>query len=416
MTALGAARAHWRDPLYRQSYLMLASTGVAAGTGLLFWVVAAHRVAPEVLGLAAGLFSANAFLSYLTGFALPFAMLRYGAADEGVTARLNAGLHFSAVTSVVAALVFGFAAPVVSPALVSYVDGWLDLVLFALAGVGAAAAVLVDNLLAARRRAGVVLARNTAAGLLKLAPLAVVTDPRGLYLAVTLPALCTVAVVLLAMPRLIPGYRLLAPYGDDPAVRELADFAWRNTPGSLLSGAPQFALPLVAVNVLGAHRNAFFHVAWSLSQIAYLVPAVVSNIALAQATAGSAGETARRGLRFALLLLVPAMPVIVAPGWLLALYGAEYGERAADPLRLLLVGAVPWAVVIIVQARLRTEHRFGTLTALTGGFCAAALAVPVLAAFRWGVNGMAAGWLAAVGGAAAVSWIRASRARTRVAP
>jgi hypothetical protein len=73
--------------------------------------------------------------------------------------------------------------------------------------------------------------------------------------------------------------------------------------------------------------------------------------------------------------------------------------------------------VIIVQARLRTEHRFGTLTALTGGFCAAALAMPVLAAYRWGVTGLAAGWLAAVGAAAAMSWIRASRPRPmRVAP
>jgi O-antigen/teichoic acid export membrane protein len=414
-----SARTHWSDPLYRQSYLMLASTGVAAGTGLLFWVVAAHRVAPEVLGLAAGLFAANAFLSYLTGFALPYAMLRFGAVDDGVSARLNASLHISAVTSVVAALAFGFAAPVVSPELASYVDGGLDLVLFALAGVGAAASVLVDNLLAARRRAGIVLARNAVAGLLKLAPLAVLsrTDPRGLYLAVTLPSLITVAVLLFALPRLVPGYRLLAPYGGDPAVRELADFAWRNTPGSLLSGAPQFALPLIAVNVLGAHRNAFFHVAWSLSQIAYLVPSVVSNIALSQGTAGTAGETARRALRFALLLLVPALPVVVAPGWLLALYGARYGAEAADPLRLLLVGAVPWSVVIVVQARLRTEHRFGTLTALTGTFCGAALAVPVLAAYRWGVGGMAAGWLAAVGSAAALSWWRAERGPvTRVGP
>src|SRR5215212_7922250 len=76
--AAKAAAQHWADPLYRQSYLMLASTGVAAVTGLLFWVVAARRAEPAVVGTAAGLFAANAFLSYLTGFGLPYAMLRFG--------------------------------------------------------------------------------------------------------------------------------------------------------------------------------------------------------------------------------------------------------------------------------------------------------------------------------------------------
>src|SRR4029079_9773889 len=83
--ALAAALArHWADPLYRQSYLMLASTGVSAGTGLLFWVFAALTVRPDVLGVAARLVAANAFLSYLTSFALPYAMLRYGARLTGL--------------------------------------------------------------------------------------------------------------------------------------------------------------------------------------------------------------------------------------------------------------------------------------------------------------------------------------------
>ena len=77
---------------------MLASTGVSAVTGLLFWVVAARRAEPAVLGAAAGLFAANSFLSYLTGFGLPYAMLRFGGSDR-ITARLNASLAFSAATS-----------------------------------------------------------------------------------------------------------------------------------------------------------------------------------------------------------------------------------------------------------------------------------------------------------------------------
>jgi len=44
--ALRAAAAHWAEPLHRQSYYLLASTGVSAATGLLFWILAARRTEP----------------------------------------------------------------------------------------------------------------------------------------------------------------------------------------------------------------------------------------------------------------------------------------------------------------------------------------------------------------------------------
>jgi O-antigen/teichoic acid export membrane protein len=396
---------HWADPLYRQSYLMLASTGVSAVTGLLFWVVAARRVDPAVLGAAAGLFAANAFLSYLTGFGLPYAMLRFGASDR-VTARLNASLAFSAATSLGAAVLFAVATPLVSPELAPHLRHWWpDLVLFAVAGIGAGAGVLVDNLLAARQRAGTVLARNAAAGVLKVAalPWLPVDDPRPLYLAVTLPVAVTVLVTMIALPRLVPGYRLtlgyrpIAGYRRDPAVRETVSFAAKSFPGALLSGAPQFALPLLAVSMLGVRENAFFYVAWSIAQIAYLVPAVVSNISLSQGTSASAGALAARGRRFAALLLAPAVVVGVAlPGPVLGLYGAEYANGAAAPLRLLMLGVLPWTVVVLAQSRLRTEHRFRALTALTAVFCALSLVLPVTVGLVSGSGtGMAAGLLAA---------------------
>jgi hypothetical protein len=287
--------------------------------------------------------------------------------------------------------------------------------MFALAGAGAAASVLLDNVLAARRRSGAVLVRNCAAGLLKLVPLAWLPadDPRPLYLAVTLPALVTGAAVLLAMPRLVPGYRLTAGYRPgalrrDPAVREVAAFAVRNYPGSLLSGAPQFGLPLIAVNVLGARQNAFFFVAWSIAQVVYLVPTVISNISLSQGTAASAAALADRGRRLSLLLLAPAAVGLAVPALILGPYGRVYAADAAGALRLLLIGAVPWTVLILAQARLRTEHRFGALTVLTGCFCAASLSLPVVGALMaapgWGSTGMAGGWLLAVAGAGVLAW------------
>lgn len=392
---------------------MLASTGVSAVTGLLFWVVAARRVPPDVLGIAAGLVAANAFLSYLTSLALPYAMLRFGRTTVGVSNRLNASLVVSTAASLVAAVLFGLVASLAAPTLAPYLHRPADVGLFAAAGVGAAVSLLLDNLLAARRRAGTVLVRNGAAGLLKLLALVglSVDAPGALYLAVTLPSLVTAAGVLVALPLLVPGYRPTTLYRPgalraDPAVCEVAAFAWRNYPGALLSGAPQFALPLLAVTMLGAYRNAFFHVAWSIAQMVYLVPSVIANISLSQGSAASARTLAARAAMFSVVLLAPACAVgVLAPGLILSLYGGSYVDAAAPSLRLLLLAALPWTLVIVTQARLRTEHRFGTLTALTAGFCLLALGLPVGLAPAWGGTGMAAGWTLAVSVAAVLAWL-----------
>jgi O-antigen/teichoic acid export membrane protein len=392
------ARQYLVDPLYRQSFFLPASTGAAAGTGLLFWVVAAHRQRPDVLGVAAGLVAANSFLSYLTSFALPYAMLRFGGPNRPVSSVLNASLVVSGAASLLAAFAFAAVAPLTTPALAHELRSPADIVLFGLAGVGAAASVLLDNVLAARRKAAVVLVRNGVAGALKLVPLAVPgLDARSLYLAATMPALVTAVAVLLVMPVLVAGYRL-RELAVTPAVREVAAFAVRAFPGSLLSGAPQFALPLLAVSVLAASEYAFFYVAWSIAQILYLVPSVVSNITLSEGGSAPVRELVARSRRLCLALVAPAcLAGVLLTGVVLGWYGTAYASGAGLALRLMLLAAVPWTIVILAQTRLRIEHRFPALTVLTGVFCLASLVLPVAAAPAFAVPGMAVGWLVAVG-------------------
>jgi O-antigen/teichoic acid export membrane protein len=395
---------HWRDPLYRQSYYLLASTGVSAVTGLVFWVVAAHRTTLDVLGVAAGLVAANAFLSYLTSFALPYAMLRFGGPEHQISALVNLGVAFSAATSLVAAILFAVVAPVVAPTLGHQLGRPVDVVLFGLAGVGAGAGVLLDNVLAARRRGAAVLVRNTAAGLARpaLVAFAATNDPRAVYLAATMPVLVTAVAVYLLLPNLLPGVTLFA-FQADPTARAAASFAAHTMPGSLLSGAPQFALPLIAVGVLAAHEYAYFYTAWSVAQIVYLVPAVISNITLSQATSES--DHLRRARRFCLLLIAPGSVIgILGAGLLLTLYGEAYVDGASTPLRLMLLAAVPWAILMLTKTQLRLEHRFLAVTALTAVFCAGSLGLPFLVGSAAGVTGMAAGWLVAVVASGVIGW------------
>jgi O-antigen/teichoic acid export membrane protein len=229
-----------------------------------------------------------------------------------------------------------------------------------------------------------------------------------------MPALVTAVAVLALLPFFISGYRW-SEVGLTPEVREVAGFALRAFPASLLSGAPQFALPLIAVSVLAAGEYAFFYIAWSIAQILYLVPSVIANIALSEGGRGTAGgdllgtglasAVVARARRFSLLLLAPAAVVGVAlAGVILELYGGAYVRSAAQPLRLMVLAALPWTIVIMAQSQLRAEHRFRALTVVTGVFCAISLTVPVVGGVASGVHAMAAGWLGAVTATAVLAW------------
>jgi O-antigen/teichoic acid export membrane protein len=404
--ALHAAAAHWAEPLHRQSYYLLASTGVSAATGLLFWILAARRTEPAVLGLAAGMIAALGFLSYLTSFALPYAMLRYGGSTRPVDGLVNSAVAVSAVTSLLAAAVFAVIAGATGTVLAPLLRDPLDVLLFGFAGVGAGTGLLLDNLLAARQRADLALLRNTAAGLLKLTLLIPVGagDPRGVYLALTGPGLITAVIGYALLPRVIPGYRQW-DFTRTPLLRDAARFALHTFAGSLLSGAPQFAVPLIAAVVLGPYGNAFFYVAWSIAQVVYLVPTVISNITLSRGDSTPTGTLIRRSRRFSLLLVGPFVLAVTAlAGPALHLYGTEYADRAAAPLRLLGLAALPWAIVIIAQTQLRIEHRHRALTVLTGFLCAASLAVPVVLSMWFGALGMAGGWLLSLAVVAGLAW------------
>jgi O-antigen/teichoic acid export membrane protein len=401
VTGLAAARRwaaeHLGDPLYTQSYLMLASTAVSAGTGLVFWVLAARMGDARTVGLGAGLIAAVSFLSYLTSFALPYGMLRFARVAEHVSRVVNISLWFSALTSVAAAVVFAAGAPFWSPKLHGLLDGRPDVALFALAGAGAAVGLLVDNALAARRRSGVALARNAVAGVGKLVllPLLLHLGPLGVFLAMTLPMAVSAVAVVALLPRLVPGYSPWDLRGG-PDVRALFDFSLRNYPGALASGAPTFLLPVIAVNLLSARENAFFYVAWSIGQAAQLVPSVVSNLALSEGATEGAGRSGAKAERFVLTLLAPGCAAAtLAAGPLLAMYGPDYAAGATWPLRCFVVSAVPWALVVISQSRLRLDGRYRDVTGLTLLFCALSLGLPLTLGHWLGLDGIGLGWLAA---------------------
>src|SRR3954468_12668177 len=64
------------DSLLRNSFFLLATTGLNSGSGFAFWLIVAHLFAPEEVGRATTLLSAVALLSYFALMGLNSTLVR----------------------------------------------------------------------------------------------------------------------------------------------------------------------------------------------------------------------------------------------------------------------------------------------------------------------------------------------------
>ena len=382
------------DPLYLNSYYLMAGTAVAAGSGFVFWIVAARLTDPAAVGRASALLSAVTLLTYLTSLGLPYGLLRFGHVTRGFASMFNVAIALSAASSAAAAAIFILGVEVWAPELHSLVDSPTDIALFLAATVFIGMGVMLDNVFSARRIAKYALLRNVIASVLKLGavvPLAAF-GAIGLYAANVVPALVVALGMVATLPLMVRGYRVRS-LRDEGATREMLTFSLSSFPSSLLAGAPPFFLPLIVLGVGGAREAAFFYVSWSLIAVLLLLPNMVSNMSMAEGVREGAWATARKARAFALAIVVPATLVVaVFASQILTIFGPEYAENAVAPLRIFCLSLLPWTFKSVTISALRAESRYGLLTTTTAVFAVCSVAGPLVLGIEFGLMGVAIGW------------------------
>ncbi len=386
--------AHLRDPLYRNSYLLLGSVIASAGGGFVFWLIAARLTDQDTVGRGSALVSAVGLISYLTSLGLPYGMLRHASRDEGLSRLLNACLLLSALSSLGAALIFVLGRRIWTPALSSLLDSPAEVLVFLAFTVASGLMVLLDNLFSARRRSGVTLLRSSAMSIGRVALIWVLFERGlpGVVLAASLPVIAVTAASLLALPRLVDSYSR-SDVGDDPAVRSIMGFSLRAFPSTLLGGAPPFFMPLLALAVVGPQRTAVFYVAWSILSVLLVLPTVISNIALSEGARSRPWEAARRARLLALVVVLPiALAVAVLAHPVLSIFGGHYAGQGTTLLRLFMLSLLPWTFMVLASSALRGENRHWPVTASSASFAIATIALPTILGARLGLDGLGIGW------------------------
>jgi O-antigen/teichoic acid export membrane protein len=342
--------------MVRNSMWLLLNTGLQAGLGFVFWILAAHLFVPSAVGRATSLLSATTLIGYVALLGLNTTLIRYLPTSDHRDTLISSGVLL--VGSFGALLAFGYAlaTPVFATSVAFLAHHALFVVGFVLMGAAAAINLITDAVFIAFRRAEVnALVDGGIGGLTKLLllPVTAASGAYGLYLAsVGGFAVAAIASLILFWTLLHVRPRLR---GTLAVMRPLLRFSGANYLGGVFTLAPALVVPLIVLARLGASTAAYYYVAFQLANLVFAGGYAVTQTFLAE---GGHGEEelktlTRRAARMLAITTLPACLVVaVGAPVLLDLFGRSYSSRGTDVLILMSLAAIPvaalnWLVTIL---------------------------------------------------------------------
>ena len=388
-------------PLYRNSLFLIANTVFTTGLGFFFWMVVARFYTPYEVGVGSAIISAVYFLALLGTLGLDVAIIRFLPKTQKPVELINACLTLTGIVSLVIGGIFLAGLGLWSPKLIFVRERAVFALAFLVFTFGWTLSGVIGSVFIAKRRAEFNLAKNTILSLLKI-PLPILMvlffHAFGIVSSWGIATAIAVAICLfLFLPRVQGSYKPV-PNLDLNIVKKIWKYSVGNYFASILAATPSFILPIMIVNILSGEQNAYFYVAWTIAAITFSIPGAASQSLFAE---GSHFEdelsiNARRSLKFALVLLVPTIILLVVLGkWLLLAFGASYSSNALTLLWILGASSIFVGINSVYYSILLVRHRIRELLVLRGLTTLVVLVASAFVMRAIGIVGIGYAWLGA---------------------
>jgi len=363
-------------------------------------VVARFYTAYEV-GVGSAIISAVFFLALLSTLGLDVAIIRFLPKSQKPVELINSCLVLSGIVALVIGGIFLAGLGLWSPKLIFVRENAIFILAFLLFTFGWTLSGIIGSVFVAKRRAEFNLAKNTLLSLLKI-PLPILLvlffHAFGIVSSWGIATGIAVAVCLFFfLPRVQKSYKPL-PNLNLNIVKNIWKYSVGNYFASILAATPSFILPIMIVNILSGEQNAYFYVAWTIATIPFSIPGAASQSLFAE---GSHFEeelsiNARKALRFALILLVPTIILLVVLGkWLLLAFGSSYSSNALTLLWILGASSIFVGINSVYYTILLVRHRIRELLVLRGLITLVVLVASAFVMRAIGIVGIGYAWLGA---------------------
>ena len=368
-----------RDSLLRNSLFIMSTTGVNAALGFVFWVLAARFFTVQAVGLTSAIISASTIVVLVASIGVG-GMLIQSLPEQGESPGWSATFWAGLATALATSLVLGCAVLVLLPLIAKQLAALHSVVyatVFALGTLALTAGSIFDHVFIAERAASDMFRRNSvvaASKLLIVVLFTLVAGTTALYLlgAWAAASVVGVAIGIVLLTRrvsLLRPPRASALTSTALGLRSrLAGNQLISTGGSLLP----YLLPLLVTARLSLAENAYFYTTWMMAGIFLIIAPAVSQSLFAEG-AHSPHELvakARSAIGFIGALLIPCIVGIFAMGgFLLSVLGPSYEDHAIGLLRIVLLAAIPDAIINVYVTMMRVQGRLVAASVLSLGMC-----------------------------------------------
>ncbi|HEX2259056.1 MAG TPA: glycosyltransferase [Actinomycetota bacterium] len=416
---VGRIKKDLADPLFRNAYALLINALCTSLLGLVYWILAARFYSPTLVGASSALIATLLLASTVAQLNLGGALARFLPRAGWASRRLVLSAY--AVCGALAIVVALGAMPWISR--MAHTVG--------LGGPGGrlwlVAAVVVwcifalqDHTLTGLREAIWVPAENALFGLLKILLLTTLaaTLPRlGILASWTIPmALMLLPVNMLIFGRFLPRHMHQGIVAESLGAKKIGHFVALDYAGSLFNLASSQLLPVLVAARIGAEANGYFYIAW--------VVMTTLDLALVSVTSSLTVEGAHEQARlpeltsalFHRLLVGGALLVagiVIGAPYVLSIFGSEYASNASGLLRLLAVGLLPRAAIVLWMSTARVQNKMGEIVAVQGALSVIVLGLSALLMSPFNIAGVGIAYLI---GQTALALALSPRLRRLMAP
>ncbi len=387
---------HFKNDLLFQNslYLMLAS-GVLAGFGFVFWLIAAHTFRAEEVGLATTLVSSMSLLAFISLIGFDNVFIRYLPKYRQKNDQVNTGLLLVTVASLVVSTLFVLTLPHFAPKLQLLIHGFWPSVLFVFFCIIASLNVLTDAYFMAQRKAKYTLIINLVFSIIKVGAIFLPFTDSAFRIFIA-AGVAQTAGTLLSLGAMVWKFdykpRLTI---SKTVVRDVKKYTSVVYLSSLIYFLPQTTLPIIIANRLGAAKAAYFYIVFTMANLLYTVSIATARSLMAEGSHDEADLVRHitRAFRVVLALMVPAvMIVVVFSRQILGIFGPDYADGGAALLRLMVVSGIFISVYGIGGSIFRVKHNLVSML-ITNTVNALSILALTFALLGYGLKGVGIAWL-----------------------
>jgi O-antigen/teichoic acid export membrane protein len=322
------------DPLYKNSFYLTLNRVFNAGTGLVFWVVAAWFYSVSDIGIASALISSLAIVMHFSRFGFDFTMIRY-ISHYDKSDLFSTCIMLTTLGTFIVAPLYLVSIDYISPS-ISFLKDYA-LIFIAIAVLNSVTLSSGNGFLALRM-AELKFYQNVLLGLRIpfLLPF-MVSGSLGILFATGLAYLVSTAAAMYQMMK----YLTIKIKINWNIVKETYHFSSMNYIGNLFLFLPVRFIPIIALNLLGAEEAGVLFIVMTLIAMLFIIPEAMSFSLFVE---GSHGEnlvkTTYKALGATYAVVLPAVVIFfffgdIFLGW----FGPEYAN-GFDLLRIMSISTL----------------------------------------------------------------------------